>query len=572
MNNKEIAEIFWAIADILEIKDENFFRIRAYRRAAQNIENIADDINVLAREQRLNIPGVGADLARKIKELVETGRLAYFETLSQSLPAGLLQIMTIPGVGPKTTKLLYEQLKIDSVDALEKAAKNHEIAGLFGLKEKTEENILKGIALIRQSHEKILLPEAMRIAGLIIADIKKVKEAKQISIAGSLRRQKETVRDIDILVGSNQPQKVTDAFMRSEVAAEVLARGATKSAIRTHEGIQVDMRVVAPDSFGAALVYFTGSKEHNIRIRELAKKKKLKINEYGVFEEEGGRCLAGRTEEDVYRILGLVYIEPELREDTREVEAAAAGKLPKLIKLKDVRGDLHVHSHWSDGTASIAAMAAAAQAKGYEYMVISDHSQWLGVAKGLTPGRLAQQKKEIEALNKKLKNFTILRGTEVDIKSDGTLDFADDVLSGLDIVLAAIHSGFKQSREQITERLVKAMQNPYVNIIVHPSGRLINERAAYDFDFEAVLNTAKKTNTALEVNCYPKRLDLDDRHVRKAKEAGVLIALGTDSHAPEQFNSMCLGVSVARRGWLEKKDVLNCLSCKELRKRIKKWI
>jgi len=496
----------------------------------------------------LHIPGVGVDLTGKITELARTGKLEYFEALKKEIPGGLLEIMSIPGIGPKTTKLLYEQLNIDSVAALEKAAHEHRISAVPGLKEKTEENILKGIELLKHKHDRTLLSTAMSVADRITRELSGLAELSRMSVAGSVRRKKETVQDIDILATSTHPKKIMDVFTALVPAGEVIAHGATKSAVRTSEGIQVDLRVVDPDSFGAALVYFTGSKEHNIAIRELAKKNGLKINEYGVFREKDEHRVAGATEEDVYAALRLPFIPPELRENQGEIEAAARGTLPKLIERSRVRADLHVHSEWSDGNSSIEVMAAAARKQGYEYMVISDHSQSLGVANGLSPARVREQIAHIAELNKKFRNFRILCGTEVDIKADGTLDFSDDILQQFDVVLAAVHSGFKQSRDQMTARIVKAMHNPHVSIVVHPSGRLINERPAYDVDFEEVMDAAVRTDTALEINCYPKRLDLNDIHVRRAREKGIMISLGTDSHSPEQFEYMDLGVSVARRG------------------------
>lgn len=570
MLNQEIAQIFRKISEILELKDENPFRIRAYLRAAQNIENLTEDIQVLVEGKRLKIPGIGQDLAGKIEEIVKTGKLEFYEKLKKTIPLGLLEILNIPGVGPKKAKLLYDKLGIDSVPKLETAAKNHKLREIFGLKEKTEENILQGIAFLKQAEERILLSTAMAVAGEIINQLKKLKEIKQIFAAGSLRRRKETIRDIDILATASSSRKIMDVFCSLPQANKVLAKGKTKSAILIKDGIQVDVRVVKPDSFGAAMCYFTGSKAHNIRIRDLAKRKGLKINEYGVFEEKTKRRIAGKEEKDIYQTLKLDYIEPELREDRGEIEAAQEHKLPKLVTPNDIKSDLHIHSKWSDGMLTIEEIAKFCQGLGYEYMVITDHSQSLGIARGLTPQSLSKQIEEIKSLDKKMKNFRILCGAEVDIKADGSLDFADDTLKKLDVVLAAIHSGFKQSQEQLTSRILKAMQNRFVNIIVHPFGRLIGERAAYELDFDKILKMAKKTNTALEINAYAKRLDLDDIHVRRVKELGVRLAIGTDSHTAEQLKMMSLGVFVARRSWLEKKDVLNCFSCDEFLMKIKK--
>ncbi len=570
MNNKEIAEIFAEIADILEIKNENFFRVRAYRGAARTVENLTEELSVLIKANDFKLPGIGEDLKAKIREMVDTGGLVYYEKLKKTIAPGLLQIMGISGIGPKRTKLLYDKLKIDSIAKLERAAKAHKICSLAGFKEKSEENILKGIELLRQKHERMLLSGAREISSRIIARLKPLKEVLRISAAGSLRRARETVRDIDILISSASPENIMKSFSSLAGKGRQIAKGETKSAILTDEGVQVDLRVVSPESYGAALVYFTGSKEHNVRIRELAKKTGLKINEYGVFEEKTEKKIAGKSEEDVYRALGLDYIAPELRENKGEIEAAGKNALPDLVELKNIRADLHLHTDWSDGTDTLETMARAAQARGYEYIVISDHSQGLGVAGGLSPERLAQQITQIRRLNKRLKGFRILCGSEVDIKADGSLDFDPDVLQSLDVVLAAIHSGFKQSRDQITHRLVTAMKSGLADIVVHPSGRLINERPAYEFDYDAVLAAARDTNTALEINCYPKRLDLDDNHVRRAKQAGVRICLGTDSHRKEQLANMELGVAVARRGWLEKKNLLNCLSLKAFLKQIEK--
>ncbi|MFH2144650.1 MAG: DNA polymerase/3'-5' exonuclease PolX [Candidatus Omnitrophota bacterium] len=570
MMNKEVADIFRQIADILEIKDENFFRVRAYRKAAQNIENLTEDLIVLVKEKRLDVPGVGVDLAGKIEELVTTGALKFFEELKKTIPPGLLEIMTIPGIGPKTTKLLFDKLKIDSVYKLEIAAREDKLSSLPGLKEKTQENILQGIELIKQRQGRILLSTALSVAQKILDALKKLKVVEEAVIAGSVRRRKETIHDIDILVTSTKPQMVTGVFTSLPIVKKILAKGETKSSVIVEGDIQVDLRVVGPESFGAALNYLTGSKAHNIRIRELAKKRGLKINEYGVFREEANRIVAGKTEHEVYKTVGLCYIEPELREDTGEIEAAADNALPQLVVLTDIKSDLHIHSRWSDGTLSIADMAKAAKAQGYKYMVVSDHSQSLKVAGGLTPKRLKEQIDEIKRLNRSFKDFRILCSAEVDIKSDGSLDFDDDILKELDVVLAAVHSGFKQAKEQLTGRITRAMQNKYINIIVHPFGRLINERPAYELDFEKILQAAYDTNTALEINCYPKRLDLDDIHVKRAKEKGVMLSLGTDSHAQEQLGFMELGVAVARRGWLEKKNLLNCLSSDEFLDKIRK--
>ena len=563
MKNKEVAEIFREIAEILEIQDENPFRIRAYLKAAQNVESLSRDIAEVAEKDELEkIPGIGKDLAEKIKEIVKTGKLKFYEKLKHMVPEGLTILMSVPGLGPKTAKLLYDKLKIKNLKSLKKAASAHKISGLPGINQKTEENILRGIALIKKSQERMPLAEALAVAGEFTETLKKLKQVKQIEPAGSLRRRKETVRDIDILVTSSQPNRVMDVFTQLKQVKEVLAKGPTKSSVLTKQGIQVDLRVVKPKSFGAALLYFTGSKQHNIKLRTLAVKKGLKINEYGVFRKN--RWLAGKTEQEIFRRFKLPFISPELREDQGEIEAGLKGKLPKLVNLNQIKGDLHVHSNWSDGSAKIEHIAQAAKNRGYQYIAICDHSQSIKIAGGLSIERLKRQIGLIHKLNKKFKNIRILAGSEVDIKSDGSLDYPDKILKELDIVVAAIHTGFKQSQQQLTSRIIAAMENKYVNIIAHPSGRLLGQREPYQLDIEKVLKAAKATRTFIEINAFPDRLDLTDINCRRAKELGVKAAVSTDAHMLEQLDYVYLGVTVARRGWLEEKDVINTLSLKQL--------
>lgn len=558
MKNKEVAQVFRQIAEILEIQDENPFRIRAYFKAAQNIESLSKDIaEVVEKDELEKIPGIGKDLAEKIKEIVKTGRLKFYQQLKGNIPEGLTVLMSIPGVGPKTAKLLYDKLKIKNIRDLEKAATSHKISTLPGIKEKIEENILRGIALIKKAKERLSLSQALVIAAEFKQSLQRLKEVKRVEPAGSLRRRKETVRDIDILVTSTRPEKVMDVFTGLAQVKEVLAKGPTKSSVLTKDGIQVDVRVVQPKSFGAALLYFTGSKEHNIRLRQLAVKAGLKINEYGLFRKK--RWLAGKKEQDIFNRFGLSYISPELREDRGEIESALKGTLPKIIEAGDIKGDLHVHSKWSDGTSSIEEIAKRAKAKGYQYIAICDHSQSIKIAGGLSVERLKKQIDLIHRLNKRLNGLRVLAGTEVDIKSDGRLDYPDNLLKELDIVVAAIHSGFKQSQGQLTKRLTCAMENKYVNIIAHPSGRLLGQREPYALDMEEVLKTAKATGTFIEINAFPDRLDLTDINCHRAKELGVKMAISTDAHMLQQLDYMYLGVTVARRGWLEKKDVVNTL-------------
>jgi DNA polymerase (family 10) len=571
VKNLEIARVFMEIADLLEIKGENPFRIRAYRRAAQNLESLSRDIAEEAEKGTLEeIPGIGKDLARKIEEYLGSDKIQFYEKLIEEIPAGLLELVKIPGVGPRTARLLYERLNIQGIEELEKMAREHKLKGLPGLKQKTEENILRGIQLVKAGRERMHLGTAHSLAEEIISALDPLPEVKRISPAGSLRRMKETVKDIDLLIVSSRPTKVMEVFVSLSLVGEIVARGETKSSIRTREGIQVDLRVVEPESFGAALAYFTGSKTHNIRLREMARKRGLKINEYGIFKEKSGKRIAGKEEDEIYRALDLPFIPPELREDLGEIEAAQKGKLPSLVGLEQIRGDLHVHSNWSDGAHSLEELADAARKTGYEYIAITDHSQSLGIAGGLKEEDLLKQIDEIGAINRKLSNFRLLPGTEVDIRGDGKLDIEDKVLAKLDVVAAAIHSGFKQSKEKLTKRMIRAIKNRYVNIIAHPSGRLLGEREAYELDWEEVMREARKNNTALEINAYPQRLDLNDIRCRRAKELGLSLAISTDTHTINQLGTMKFGVATARRGWLEKKDIINTLNLTRLIKKLNK--
>jgi DNA polymerase (family 10) len=581
MKNLEIAKIFNEIADMLELKGENPFRIRAYRKAALNLESLAEDLEEIARRDGLEeISGIGADLALKIKNFIQTGKVEAYEKIKSQTPPILLQMITIPGVGPKTAKQLFDALNIKNMQDLEKKARRHEISGLPGMKEKTEENIIKGIDFIKKKAGKMLLSTALSTAEGVIGQLDKLKEVKKISYAGSLRRMKEMVGDIDILVISAKPSKVMDVFTSLPRVKEVLAHGPTRSSVLTKDNIQVDLRVMEKDTFGAALVYFTGSKAHNIHLRKLAIEKGLKVSEYGVFSTRGGSApggkkkgdkrIAGKTEEDVYKALGMSYVPPELREDQGEIEVAQKDNLPKLVELKDIKGDFHIHSDWSDGYVAIEEMAQAAKERGYEYIVITDHSKSLKIAGGMSIKDRIKQTELIHKLNKKLKGIELLAGAEVDIMNDGTLDYSDDILKELDVVIAAIHSGFKQPMDKLTKRTLAAMKNKYVNIIAHPTGRLLGTREAYQIDMEEVMKAASDTNTAIEINAHPERLDLADINCRRAKELGVMLALTTDAHMTDSLDNMRYGVSVARRGWLEKKDVLNSLSWDKIRKKLKK--
>ena len=572
MKNTEIASIFNNIADLLEIKGENPFRIRAYRKAAFNITGLGKDISSISAAELLDIPGVGHDLAAKIEEYLKTGKVDAYEKLKLQAPETLIDMLAIPGLGPKTVSMLYRKHNVRDMDSLEKLAREHRLSGLPGIKDKTEAGIIKGIEMVRRFAARHPLGKILPLANEIREHIYASAPVEKLVIAGSLRRWKETIKDIDIIATSKDPDAVMKVFTRMPYVSQIITKGPTKSSVVLKDGIQVDIRVVEEESFGSALAYFTGSKEHNIRLRELASKAGLKINEYGIFRENDNRKLGGKSEEDIYNVLGLQYVPPELREDKGEVEAAAAGTLPHLIEAADIKGDLHVHSNWSDGAQDLEDLAKTALEKGYSYIAVTDHSKGLGVARGLTEERIISQKKLIDAINKKTGRVRLLSGAEVNIKNDGGLDFDDELLKQLDVVIASVHSGFRQSAEQITKRLVAAMKNRCVSIIGHPSGRLIGEREAYEVDMEEVLKKAAETGTAIEINAYPLRLDLTEPNVRMARSMKVRLVISTDSHNSGQFDNMLYGVAVAKRGWLEKRDVLNTLQCSQLLKKLRKKV
>lgn len=562
MKNREIAEIFDHMADILEFKGDNLFRINSYRKAARVINDLTEDIEILSKEDKLkDIPGIGSGMSEKINQYLAEGRIDKYEEIKKEVPDGLIKMLQIPGMGPKTAALVYKELKIKNMQELEKAINEGKVRDLHGMGEKKEENILRGIRLLKEAGERILLGVALPIAEAMINNLKK-KGISLVSCAGSLRRMKETIGDIDILVGAKTGKEIIKDFVSQPNVKEILASGDTKGSVIVEGGLQVDIRVVDPESFGSALQYFTGSKAHNIHLREIAKAKGLKLNEYGIFK--GERKTGGADEEEIYKALGLDWIPAVLREDRGEIESALSGRLPKLVSEKDIQGDLHVHSEWSDGTSGIQDLAKEAKRRGYSYIAITDHSQSTKIAGGLTTKELEKQIEEIKKINKKMKDFRILCGSEVDIKNDGSMDFPDELLKKLDIVIGSIHTGFKQDRKIITKRIVTAMKNQNVDIIAHPTGRLIGAREPYDVDLEEVLKTASETNTALEINAYYDRLDLDDIWARKAKEMGVMIAIGTDTHHIDQLWMMRLGVGVAGRAWLEKKDVLNTMSYEKI--------
>jgi DNA polymerase (family 10) len=564
MRNADVARCLNEIGDILEIRGENVFRVRAYRRGAQVIESLTEDLSAIsARGGLLGIPGIGKDLAGKIQECLACGTMAYLEELRQQVPAGVVELMRIPGVGPKTAKLLYEQVGVDTVDKLEGLARQHRLAGLPGIKAKTEENILRGIQVWRGGRERMPIGAALSVAESMVSHLRSLAEVRQIAVAGSVRRMRETVKDLDILVVSEAPGTVMDAVVGHPGVASVLARGDTKASIRLRD-IQVDVRVVEAAAFGAALQYFTGSKQHNIRVRELAQRRGLKVSEYGVFPEESDRRLGGAREEDVYAAVGLPWIPPELREDAGEIEAGLEGRLPALVGLADIRGDLQLHTTWSDGRPSVAELADAARGRGYAYMAVTDHSKSATIARGMTEERVLAMTEEVAAVNARLPGFRVFAGCEVDIRADGGLDFADEILERLELVQISVHSRFKMTRDEMTARIVKAVQHPLVHILGHPTGRLLGERAPYEVDLEAILLAARAAGVALEINASPQRLDLHDRAARRAKELGIPIVISTDAHAVGQLEWMGFGVAVARRAWLGAGDVLNALPEAEL--------
>jgi len=566
MKNQEIAEVFYQIADLLEIKGELPFKIRAYRRAAQRIETLEMDIEDVYRQGKLmDIPGIGEGIAKKIKELIETGKLEYLERLKREIPEELIKLMEIPGVGPKKALVLYKKLGITTVDQLREACEKGRLRSLEGFGELTERNILRGIEMLERSKGRFLINVAYENGIRIVDYLKKNRDVLNISIAGSLRRMKETIGDIDILVSSLNPDSIMDDFVKYPDVKEILVKGSKKTSVILRDGIQVDVRVVKPESFGAALQYFTGSKEHNIQIRNIAVKMGLKINEYGVFKKETEEYIAGRTEEEVYKAIGLDYIEPELRENRGEIELAQQGKLPKIVKYEEVKGDFHIHSTWSDGTASIEEIARKAQEMGYEFVGIADHSASLKVAYGLSEEKVLKKIQEIRKLQERF-DVRIFAGTECDIKPDGSLDYSNKILKELDFAYAAIHSRFKMGEKEMTERIVKAMENEYINILAHPTARMIGKRDPINVDLERIFEVARETNTFMEINAFPDRLDLNDVHAKMAKERGVKLAIGTDSHSLDHMRFLKFGTAMARRGWLEKKDILNTYDLREIEK------
>jgi len=566
MKNKELAVIFSRIGDALEIKGETGFKVIAYRKAARILGDLTEDIEDISKEKKLQeIPGIGSGIAKKIEEYLNTGHMKKFDEALSDIPEGLLELLNIQNLGGKTVHLAYRELGVKNIEDLKRVIENGSLARLSGLGEKKVENIKKGIKIYEHAQERINIFEAANIVEEVIDYLKEAPHIGRISSAGSLRRMKETVGDIDILTTGKDGAKIIDYFTQFPLVTQILARGKTKGSvmISAEKGErQVDLRIVDESEYGSALQYFTGSKAHNIKLRSLAKDMGLKISEYGVFR--GEKRIAGFNEEEVYRALNLAFIPPELREDRGEIELALKNNLPRIVESNDIKGDLHVHSQYSDGSLSIEEIAASAKGLGYKYIAVCDHSQSVKYANGLSPERLRTQIDEIDRINRHLRGIKILKGTEVDILKDGRLDFSDEILKDLDIVVAAVHSGFKRN---VTERMLKAMENPYVTIIAHPSGRLISGREGYDVDLEKVIEGAQKLGIVLELNSYYDRLDLNEFYLKKAKDKNIMISLGTDTHHAGGLEMMRFGVGIARRAWLEKKDIINCLSYEDILRR-----
>ncbi|GAB6264907.1 MAG: DNA polymerase/3'-5' exonuclease PolX [Methanothrix sp.] len=571
VKNREIAGILYQMAELLELHAENRFKIIAYSRAARAIESLTEDIEQVCRDGRLEgIPGVGKAIAEKIKEYLRTGRIQSHQDLLADTPQGLAELLQISGLGPKTVFMLHEKLDITNLDELEKAAREHRIRRLPRMGVVREKNILKSIERYRKRSNRILYSTAESIVDEILTYLGGIEGLEHATAAGSYRRRKETVGDIDILATAARPEEIVAAFVKMPLVEEVLAKGPTKASVIMNDTIQVDLRIVEHRSYGTVLQYFTGSKEHNVSMRQLALDRGYSLSEYSLTRLANGQDLFFDQEEEVYQALGLQYIPPELREDRGEIEAALGGRLPKLVEAKDIRGDLHVHSIWSDGRASIIELAQAARSLGYEYIALSDHSPSVGIAGGIGREKMEEKIEAVAEANDSLEGITVLMGAEVDIKADGSLDYPDDLLERMDVVIASVHMAQQQKERTITGRLISAIENQNVDIIGHPTGRIINQREPSDMDFHAVLEAAARAGTALEINAHPSRLDLNDVNARAAKEMGVQMSINSDAHDAGQLLNMKYGINVARRAWLEKKDLINAMDLKDLIQFLKK--
>jgi DNA polymerase (family 10) len=587
MRNQEIAKIFYGIASYLETESVAF-KPYAYEKAAINLETLEEDVEEIYKKGGLkalkSLPGIGKSTALKIEEYLKTNKIKYYEQLKKKMPFNLEEIIAVEGMGPKKAKVLYQKIGIKNIKDLEKAAKAGKIARLFGFGEKTEKNIIEGIAFLKRSKGRFLLGEILPKAKEVYEKLKSLKEVERIDYAGSIRRMKETIGDVDFLVVSQKPQivvkedksssspfaaaRVMDFFVSLPGVIKIWGKGATKASARMKDGVDMDIRVVPKRSYGSALQYFTGSKEHNIVTRKIAIDKGLKLSEYGLFR--GAKKIAGENEEGIYKKLGMDWMPPEMRENQGEIEAALEHKLPKVIGYKDIKGDLHCHSDWDGGANSIKEMAEAAEIMGYEYIGIADHTKFLRIEHGLNEKQLEQRNKEIDKLNEKFKvqdlKLKVLKGAETNILNDGTIDIKDESLAKLDFVIAGIHSSFKMEKDRMTERIIRAMKNPNVDIISHPTGRILKRRDEYQIDFDKILKVAKETGTILEINSYPVRLDLNDQNIRRAKTAGVKMVINTDSHHKDQLRFIEFGIAQARRGWAEKEDIINTQPLEKLLK------
>ena len=557
--NSDVASVLYEIGEILTVKGD-IFRSRAYQMAAQRITALTEDIRAIkARGELESIPGVGKSISAVISEVLDTGQSKVLEELRESLPKGVRDLMELEGVGPKLAMRLNQELGVASIDDLEKAAKEGRVRELKGFGPKKEANILVSIEAYRSRQTRFLLGAILPVVDQLTKYMRESDAVLKVEVAGSARRRKETIGDLDVLASSMKPEEVTQCFITMPPVIRVVSHGTTRSTVVLEGQIQVDLRVVAPEEYGSALQYFTGSKEHNVKLRTIGVKKGFKLNEYGLFDRDTDRRVAGEDEEGIYRALGMDLMPPELRENTGEIEAAIEHRLPKLVEEKEIRGDLHIHTKWSDGTATVEEMAEKARSMGLEYIAVTDHTKSLGIARGLDEARLREQVKEIEQLNRELEGFTVLTGTEVDVKADGSLDLPDSVLKDLDFVIASIHSGFKSDVEKMTNRLIAAMNNEYVDAVGHPTGRIIQKRNPYELNLERVFEAAAGQRVMMEINAFPDRLDLSDVNSRAAMQAGCVMEIGTDSHAANQLDFLPLGVSVARRGWLEAEDVANTM-------------
>ncbi|WP_294954853.1 DNA polymerase/3'-5' exonuclease PolX [Sulfurovum sp.] len=570
VSNAEIASIFTQLADLLEIRGEDPFRTRAYRNAARTIGNLGKDLSKMVEEGEdiSKLPTIGERIAAKIKEIVETGRLAKLEYLKHDFPPHLLDILTVEGIGPKRAKILYQELHIDSLDALKQAAESHRISKLKGFSEGLEQKILHATLLAKKEGKRFLYAVIEPHALALEHYLKAYKGAEQVTVAGSFRRRKETVGDLDVLTTSKDPAKLINYFVAYPAVKEIVSHGNTRSTVILKNDLQVDLRCVKEESYGAALHYFTGSKSHNIAIRVMAKEQGMKVNEYGLFKDE--KKIAGATETEMYEGVGLRYIEPELRESRGEHTAARQNRLPKLIEEDQIRGDLHMHTHYSDGHNNIKEMALAAKKREYGYIAITDHSKHMSIVHGMDEKRAMEQMEEIDRLNEELKGITILKSVELDILEDGSLALPDSVLKEMDFVVAAVHDHFSLTQKMQTKRILRALENPYVKILAHPTGRLIGEREPYKINMKQLYKGIMDNGCFLEINAQPKRLDLNDIYAKRAKEAGVRFTISTDAHNAASLDYMRYGVYQARRGWLEEKDVINTLSLSALKKVLKR--